>query len=187
MTGLGILGQRQQRARFQLQDGPLRLGIESADRLDLVAEQFDAHRVRRFGRKDIDDAAANGIFAHHLDGVPPLIPDAVQVRRQVFERNLFAHAQREGELLVELALLHAQQRRADRRDGDGRPPRSHAQQTQRAFFQNFGVGRQALEGKHVERGQELRAGLLPSADEQIEERIDRFSQRLGLLAAIGDD
>ena len=37
--------------------------------VDLVAEEFDTHRMRQSGRKNVDDATADGEFAtvHHQD------------------------------------------------------------------------------------------------------------------------
>ena len=41
----------------------LRLRIEGADRFERVAEEVEAHRVRQPGGKEVDDAAAHGVFA----------------------------------------------------------------------------------------------------------------------------
>ena len=42
-----------------------------------------------FRRKHVQDAAANRIFADHLDRIAALVTDAFEVRDHVFERNLF--------------------------------------------------------------------------------------------------
>ena len=72
----------------------LRLGIEAANRVDLVTEEFHAHRAIRFGGKHIQNAAAYGVLAHHLDGFAAFITDAFQVGRQHLERQFLAHAKR---------------------------------------------------------------------------------------------
>ena len=46
--------------------------------------------------------------------------------------------------------------------------------------------RQALHGQHVERGQQLRRVPLAAGDQQVEECLDGFAERLGLLVAVGD-
>ena len=57
----------------------LRFGIELADGFDLVAEELDAHGAVGFGRVDIEDAAAAGELARHLDQVHLGVADAGQV------------------------------------------------------------------------------------------------------------
>ena len=47
--------------------GPLRLGIEEADRLDQIAEELDAQREAIERHEDVDDAAAHGERARILD------------------------------------------------------------------------------------------------------------------------
>ena len=57
------LAHRHQIEGAQGSDGPLRLRIEGADRLEGVAEEVEADRVRQTGRRQIEDAAAHGVFA----------------------------------------------------------------------------------------------------------------------------
>ena len=99
--------QRQQRAFGDLQYGALRLHLEAAHGFDLIAEHFEAHRLRRLRRVDVEDAAAHGIFAHHFDGIPFFVTDALQVREQIVERNLLARSQRERKLAIKFAWLDA--------------------------------------------------------------------------------
>ena len=100
---------------------PLRFHVEAADRLHLVAEQVDAHRLGRFRRKDVQNAAAHRVFAHHLDRFPALVADAFQVRDHFVERHFVAHPQLQGELPVEFRRLDAQQRRSHRQDRNRHP------------------------------------------------------------------
>ncbi len=116
--------------------------------------------MRGLRRKDIDDSAADRIFTDHLHGLAALISDAIQVRRQIPELDFLPHPKRQRKLLIELAGFDTQQRGGYRGDGDRRALRSHAQQSQRALFENLGVGRKALEWQYVDRGQKLRARLL---------------------------
>ena len=58
-AGRDRLAHRMQVHVIDLAQRALRLGIEPAQRLDLVAEQLDAHRMRRERRVDVDHAAAH--------------------------------------------------------------------------------------------------------------------------------
>ena len=60
--------QRRQVDRLQVRQAPLAGDLEPADRLDLVAEELDAHRVVPVGGEDVDDAAAD---ARTRRAVPP--------------------------------------------------------------------------------------------------------------------
>ena len=59
----------------------------------------------RFGREDVEDAAAHRVFAHHFDRLAPLVADALQVRDHIFERQFVAFAQAEGKLAIEIRRL----------------------------------------------------------------------------------
>ena len=59
----------------------LRLGIELADGLDLVAEELDAHGAIGFGRIDVENAAAAGELAGHLHQIHLRVADAGEMRR----------------------------------------------------------------------------------------------------------
>ncbi len=68
----------------------LRLHVEAADGFDQIAEQLDADGLGGFGRENVQDAAAQRVFADHLHRLALFVADAFQVRQQVFQRNLFA-------------------------------------------------------------------------------------------------
>ena len=106
----------------------------------------------RFGRENIQDAAAQRVFADHFHRVALLVADAFQMRQQIFERDLFAHAQRERELPVKFGGFGAQQRGRHRRDGDAGLARRQPPQPDGALLADFAVRRQALRGKHVQAG-----------------------------------
>ena len=82
LARFGIFGQRQQRRFRNFHHGALGLHIESSDGFDQVAKKLDADRLGRFGRENIQDAAAQRILAHHLHRVALLVADALQVRQQ---------------------------------------------------------------------------------------------------------
>ena len=59
----------------------LRGGIEAADGVYLVAEEFDADGALGLGRVNIEDAAAKGVLAGHFDHVGTRIADGVEMRQ----------------------------------------------------------------------------------------------------------
>ncbi len=117
-----ILHDREHRHFIHLQDGPLRVDVEAPDRFDQIAEQFDAHGLRIFGRKNIENAAAQRVIADHLNRFAPLIPDAFEMRDEIFQRDLFIHAQRQRELTVKFGGFRPQQSGCNGSDRDGRAP-----------------------------------------------------------------
>ena len=68
-------------------DGALRLRVEAADRLDLVAEQLDAQRQRLGGREDVEDAAAPRRLAGSLDERAERVTGLDEPQRQRVERD----------------------------------------------------------------------------------------------------
>ena len=67
-------------------DRPLRLGVVAAQRLDGVAEELDADRLRLAGREDVDQAAADAELAVLIDGIgagEAGVDEAIGERRQV--------------------------------------------------------------------------------------------------------
>ena len=71
-------------------DGPLRLGVEASDGLDLVAEELDAHRRRLGGREDVDEAAAPGGLPRPLDERADVVPRVDEARREVLDGDAVA-------------------------------------------------------------------------------------------------
>ena len=60
-----------QRDRSPAVERALGFDVERADRLDLVAEELDAHRVGRVGGEDVEDSASHAELAGHLDDLGP--------------------------------------------------------------------------------------------------------------------
>ena len=65
----GSLGKRKQHGLVHVGRRALGCGIEVAHRLNLVAEELDAHRTLHLRRIDIEDAAAMRELSRHFDYV----------------------------------------------------------------------------------------------------------------------
>ncbi len=61
-------GDRNQVERAHVQQRALGFRIEGADRFQAVAEEVEPHRLLEAGRKQIEDAAAHGVFAGFAHG-----------------------------------------------------------------------------------------------------------------------
>ena len=126
---------RQDRDRrlIQIAHLPLRLGVEQADRLDLIAEQFDPNRIGRVRREDIDDAAVNGELARQFDRGDTLEPARGQPAREVIQINLITHLERPRRHGPLGFGRHRLNERRDRRHHDARRSlrleRPHGSQT----------------------------------------------------------
>ncbi len=80
------VAQRQQQDVVDRLDRPLRLRVVAAQRLDGVAEELDADRLRLAGREDVDQAAADAEFAVLIDGIgagEAGVDEAIGERRQI--------------------------------------------------------------------------------------------------------
>ncbi len=110
------LGQRQQLRFVEARLRALRLGIEFADGLNLVAEELDAHGAVGFGRVDVENSAAARELARHFDEIHLRVADAGQVRGEHFDVDLFAALERDGEagVVLEIEELHARPIRRER-------------------------------------------------------------------------
>ncbi len=101
--GLGIQAEFADRAQDETLLPPraaLGQGIELADGLDLIAEEIDAQRGRRAGRKHVDDAAPKGEFAGlgHISAAGVAVGGEKgrnYLRRQGLALYQFQHGRRE--------------------------------------------------------------------------------------------
>ncbi len=93
-------GEREQQGFVDGIGRALRSGIELANGIRFVAEEFDAERAIGFGRVDVEDAAANGVLAGHLDDVGGSIADGVEVGEEGIEIEGFATADGAGQVGV---------------------------------------------------------------------------------------
>ena len=147
------LGERQQQRLVQRGGGTLRLGVETADGLDLVAEEFDAHGAVHLRRVGVEDAAAQRDLAGHLDHIDARVADREQVLDQHLGQDLFAapEAQREGGVVVARKEPHAG--RFDRRNDEARGSGGDLPQRSGAGFENLGMRGEIFKGQNIVRGQ----------------------------------
>ena len=94
------------------------LGVERADRLDLVAEELDPDRLGGVGREDVEDAAAEAELAGDLDDLGPRHPPLQQPGRQLLDGQGVAHTDPPRHPHQDLAPRHGLQQRLD---GASRP------------------------------------------------------------------
>ena len=139
------------------------------------------------GWEDVENAAAYRVLAGKFHGLAPLIAYAFHMRDDRFKRHLFTDSQRQRQLAIERRLLGAKQCRCDGRDSDGDLLRGHAPQSDGALFGQLGMWRELLVGQHIQGRYELRQRHVRPVYKKVEECLDGFDQRFGLLVAIGDD
>ena len=161
VTGVSVSGSSCASSRPRLR--ALRLRIELADGLDLVAEELDAHGPVGLGRIDIENAAAPRELAGHLHQVHLRVAHAGQVRGEHFDVDLFAAAQRDGEAGVVVAIEELERRRFDRRDEDGDGAGGELPQRGRALLLHVGMRRKIFKGKHIVSGQAHHARRIDGA------------------------
>ncbi len=119
MLAHGSFGEREKQGLVDWSGGALGSGIEFADGIGFVAEEFDAQRAIGFGGVDIEDAAAYGILAGHFDHVGRGVADGVEVGEERLEIEGFAATDGAGEIGVVIAGAEADGGCGDGRDDDG--------------------------------------------------------------------
>ena len=102
----------------------------------------------------------------------------------VVEGRFLPRAQRQGQLAVEVGRFRSEERGGDRRDGDGRPPRSQPPERDGPLLADFRVRAHALEGQDIQRRQDLRLAHGTSRGNQAEEGLYGFRESLRLLHAL---
>ena len=85
-------GEREEQGVVEGGAGALGLGVEVADGFDLVAEEVDADGAVDLGGVDVEDAAAEGDLAGHLDYVDAGVADGEEVLDEHVGQVLFADA-----------------------------------------------------------------------------------------------
>nr|CAA9297927.1 hypothetical protein AVDCRST_MAG63-4938 [uncultured Armatimonadetes bacterium] len=85
-----------ERDRRDLADRALGFPVERADRLDVVAEQVDAHGLFAVRREHVEDVAAAGERTREVDLVLALVAERRQSRRQGVEADRLALRQRDA-------------------------------------------------------------------------------------------
>jgi hypothetical protein len=87
------LGRRVDGRLVELVERPLREGRERAQRLDLVAEELDAHGLSAGRGEDVDDAAAHGELPALLGLGDPLVAGESEVLGEALDTGLVPAAQ----------------------------------------------------------------------------------------------
>ena len=152
VLGHGRLGQRKKLRFVEARLRALRFRIKLADGVNLVAEELDAYRAIGLGRVDIEDAAAPGELAWHLNEIHLRVADACQVRGEYFHVDLFAPANRNRKTRVVIAAEHPERSRLGRGYENGDGAGGQLPQGGGSLFLHIGVGRKILEREHVVRG-----------------------------------
>lgn len=109
---------RQQAYRIHLVDRALGLGVEGAQRLDLVIEQVDAVGQLAAHREQVDQRAAHGELAMLVDGVDAAIAAGLQARAHLFHIDGLAHIQHQAAAQQEARGCQAVQGGGDRHHED---------------------------------------------------------------------
>ena len=115
------LGERKQHGALDRIRRTLRSGIECANGFDRVAQQLDAHGLRRLGRKHVDDAAADGVLPRHLAGHVLLVARCGEKADEIFVSNGFVALDHSRQPGIERPLAHPPERRLDRARSIRRP------------------------------------------------------------------
>ena len=174
------LRQRLQLRLVQSRLRALRLGIEFADGLNLVAEKFDAHRPVGFRRVHVQNSAAPRELPRHLDDIHLRVAHARQVRGQRLNVDLFAALERHRQARIILEIEELQRRRFHRRDQNIDGPGRQLPQRRRALLLHVGVRRKIFKRKHIVGGKAHHARRIDGA-RQLASRLEQRFQRLGSL------
>ena len=151
--GDGRFSERQQVSFVEAGLRALGFGIEFADGLDFVAEELDADGTVGFGRVDVEDAAAAGELAGHLDDVHLRVADGGEMRGEDFDVDLFAALEGDGEAGVVVAIEEPEGGGFDGGDEDGDGAGGELPERGGALLLHVGVGREIFEGKHIVGGE----------------------------------
>ena len=181
----GRVGEREEHAFIDGAGGALRAGIELADGVDLVAKELDAKRTVGFAGIDVEDAAAQGVLAGHLDDISLGVADGVEVRSEFFGIDGLATAKDLGKIEVELGRLQAHERGVDRRDHQARFSGGDAPERTGTVFLNFGVRREILEGQHVVGGK-MHDGVGREVAGDLGKSLDHRENCLGGAVVLDD-
>ena len=130
-------------------------GIEDADRLDGVAEQVEPHRIGLTGGKDVDDAAAHGVFARLHDRAGAAIAAGFQEARELLGLHGAVGAQLKAGTAKRGPRRHALHQRVHRGQHDARTGRLLQQARQRgdALRHQCRIGRHAVVREAVPGGE----------------------------------
>ena len=183
----------------ELADAALGLGIEGADRLQRVAEEVEPDRVRRARRIEVEDAAARGVVADVAHRAGAGVAVGLEPERQVLHPHAVAGRGREG---GGGDVFQRRQALGQRIDGDDKHARpldraaraGEARQHGHPLGGDGGVGRHAVVGLAVPRGQIERLDLRGGEGQRIDEGLrpeavpgDEDERRRAAFAGFGEE
>ena len=161
--GYRRFGQRQQLRFVQARLRALRLRIEFANGLDLVAKKLDAHRAVALRRIHIQNAATARELPRHLHQVHLRVADAGQMRGEDLRIHLFAALESHRQTGIVVAVKEPQRRRLDRRNQDRHRARGQLPQRRCALLLHIGMRREIFERENVVRRQADHPGRIDGA------------------------
>ena len=147
--GDGRFGEGQEAGFVEGSSGALGVGVEFADGLDFVAEELEADGAIGFGGVDVEDAAAAGELAGHLDDVGARVADAGEVGEERFDVDLFAATENLREAGVEGRGKELHGGGFDGSDNDGGFAGGDLPEGLGALLLNVGVGGEIFERQDV--------------------------------------
>jgi hypothetical protein len=153
LFGDGCFGERQEECAVEGAGGALGVGVESAYGFDLVAEEVDSDGTVHLGGVDVEDAAAEGDLAGHLDDVDFGVADGEEVLDEHVGHVLFADFEMEGEGAVVVAGEETHAGGFDGRDDEFGLTCCYLPEGGGAGLLNLGVRGEIFEGKDVVRGE----------------------------------
>ncbi len=184
------VAQRQQQHVVDRLDRSLRLGVVAAQRLDGVAEELDAHRVRLARREDVDQTAADAELAVLVDGIGAGEAGVDQATRQGGQVEVDVRPQRDPGVTHPADAADAGGDGGDRGHDDAGRPRRQGVQCPRPGGGHVEVRRDLairidLEGR-TRQHDALGVGRAPALQRRGEE-ADVVDQRLDVAIGRHDD
>ena len=146
-------GEGRRSALVERGGGALGVWVEAADGFDLVAEEVDADGAVHLRGVDVEDAAAEGDLAGHLDDVDFGVADGEEVLDEHVGHVLFAELEVEGEGAVVVAGEELHAGGFDWRDDEAGLAGGDLPEGGGAGFLDFGVGGEVFEGEDVVGGE----------------------------------
>ena len=178
-------GQWQQGCLVERGRGALRVGVELAHRLDLVAEELDAHRAVCLRRINVENAPPPGELARHLDDVHCGVADAGEMAEEFLYVDLLATAQNSRKIEIIARRKQPHRCRLDGRDDDRGISTGHFPENGCTLLLHVRMRREIFKGQHIVSGKPEHPFGSNCASE-LAGCADGELQRVGCLV-VGDD
>ncbi len=134
--------------------GALGARIEFANTFDSVTEKLNANGARRFGRENVNDAAANGELSGKLNHFRAGIAGAAEVSDQFFVDELSIFGESFGQREIDVGILIAPESGGDGSDDERDFTVSETVERGGAALENVGVRSLRIPRKAVEGGKD---------------------------------